>query len=152
MSDHYLDDLKPGESFTSPSTTLTKDDIVAFARVYDPQPFHLDEDAAARSHFGELVAGGFQTASLAWALAQKTGVFASCSIAGLGIDRVLRWRKPVRASDTLRCQFELLSKRASVSQSNRGIAVWRFDVLNQDDQIVLTMRMRQLLKCRDDDR
>jgi acyl dehydratase len=147
MRDYYLDDLKPGDAFSSPNLVLTEQDLIEFAEKYDPQPFHLDRDAAKASHFGGLVAGGFQTAALAWALAQRTGVFRKCSLAGVGIDG-LRWRKPVRAGDVLTCRFELLKTRISSSRPGQGIAVWRFDVFNQRDEIVLTMRMTQLLKCR----
>jgi acyl dehydratase len=148
MRDYYLDDLKPGDAFSSPSLVLTEQDLIEFAEKYDPQPFHLDRDAAKASHFGELVAGGFQTAALAWALAQRTGVFRKCSLAGVGIDG-LRWRKPVYAGDTLTCRFALLKTRISSSRPGQGIAVWRFDVSNQCDEIALTMRMTQLLKCRE---
>jgi len=145
MRDYYLDDLKPGDV---PSLVLTEKDVTEFSEKYDPQPFHLDRDAAKASHFGGLVAGGFQTAALAWALAQRTGVFRKCSLAGIGIDG-LHWHKPVWAGDALTCRFELLKKRISSSRPGQGIAVWRFDVFNQRDKIVLTMRMTQLLKCQE---
>jgi acyl dehydratase len=146
--DYYLDDLNPGDAFSSPRLVLTEQDVIEFAEKYDPQPFHLDRDAAKSSHFGGLVAGGFQTAALAWTLAQRTGVFKKCSLAGIGIDR-LHWRKPVLAGDALTCRFQLLKKRNTSSRPGQGIAVWRFDVFNQRDQIVLTMEMTQLLKCRE---
>lgn len=148
MRDYYLDDLRPGDTFTSPGVTVSDQDIIAFARDYDPQPFHLDPAAAASSHFGVLVAGGFQTAALAWALAQKTGVYRTCALAGLGIDG-LRWLAPLRAGDTLRCRFEILEKRLSASRPGQGIAVTRFDLINQADELIFTMRMSQLLKCRE---
>lgn len=148
MRDYYLDDLNPGDKFTSPSFVLTEQDLIGFARSYDPQPFHLDAQAGAASHFGALVAGGFQTAALAWALALKTGVFTKCALAGLGVDG-LRWPRPVRAGDTLTCRFEVLEARKSASRPGQGIAVSRFDLFNQDDELVFTMRMAQLLKCRE---
>jgi acyl dehydratase len=146
--DYYLDDLNPGDAFSSPRLVLTEQDVIEFAEKYDPQPFHLDRDAAKSSHFGGLVAGGFQTAPLAWTLAQRTGVFRKCSLAGIGIDG-LHWRKPVLAGDALTCRFQLLKKRNTSSRPGQGIAVWRFDVFNQRDQTVLTMEMTQLLKCRE---
>jgi acyl dehydratase len=79
MRNYYLDDLNPGDVFTSPSFVLTEKDVIEFAEKYDPQPFHLDRDAAKASHFGGLVAGGFQTAALAWGLAQRTGVYRKCA-------------------------------------------------------------------------
>jgi len=148
MRDYYWEGLKSGDTFISPSFTLTDHEMIAFAEKYDPQPFHLDAEAAAATHFGGLVAGGFQTAALAWALAIKTGVFKKMAIAGLGVDG-LRWLKPVRAGDTLTCRFEVLETRESSSRPGQGIAVSRFDLINQHDDLVFTMRMAQLLKCRE---
>ena len=147
MRDYYLDDFKPGDTFTSPSYTLSEEELLAFARSYDPQPFHLDHAAGAASDFGALVAGGFQTAALTWALALKTGLFDRCAVAGLGVDE-LRWPKPVRPGDTLTCRFEVLATRKSGSRPGTGIAVSRFDLFNQHDERVFTMRMAQLLKTR----
>jgi len=148
MRDYYFEDLKLGDTFTSPSVALTDQEMIAFAEKYDPQPFHLNAEAAAATHFGGLVAGGFQTAALAWGLALKTGVFQKMALAGLGIDG-LRWIKPVRVGDTLTCRFEVLETRRSSSKPGQGIAVSRFDLINQYDDLVFTMRMAQLLKCRE---
>lgn len=148
MRDYYLDDLVPGDTFASTSFILTEQELIEFARNYDPQPFHLDAEAAASTHFGGLVAGGFQTAALAWALAFRTGVFSKCVLAGLGVDG-LRWLKPVRAGDRLTCRFEVLEARISSSRPGQGIAVWRFDLSNQNDDVVFTMRLALLLKCRE---
>src|ERR1019366_2200572 len=148
MRDYYFDDLKPGNTFTSPSFILTEQQLIEFSKNYDPQSFHLDAEAAASSHFGGLVAGGFQTAALAWALALKTGVFKECALAGLGIEG-LRWLRPVRAGDMLTCRFEVLEARMSSSRPGQGIAVSRFDLFNQNADVVFTMRMAQLLKCRE---
>jgi len=148
MRDYYFDDLKPGDAFSSPSLVLTEQDVIEFAEKYDPQPFHVDREAAKSSYFGGLVASGFQTAALAWALAQKTGVFRKCSLAGIGIHSV-HWRKPVWPGDALTCRFELFKKRILSSRPGQGITVWRFEILNQRDEIVLTMHMTQLLKCRE---
>jgi acyl dehydratase len=151
MRDYYLEDLKPGDVFSSPRFTLSEQQLLDFARSYDPQPFHLDHAAGAASAFGALVAGGFQTAALSWALALKTGVFDKCALAGLGVD-ALRWPKPVCAGDTLTCRFEVLEVRKSASRPDAGIATSRFDLFNQRDELVFTMRMTQLLKCRPTER
>jgi acyl dehydratase len=148
MRDYYFDDLAPGDTFTSSSFTLTEQELLEFARKYDAQPFHIDAEAAASSHFGGLVAGGFQTAALAWALALRTGVFTKCALAGFGVDG-LRWFKPVRPGDTLTCRFEVLETRISSSRPGQGIAVPRFDLFNQNNDLVFTMRLALLLKCRE---
>lgn len=148
MHEYYLDDLAPGDTFTSPSFVLTEQELIEFARKYDAQPFHIDAEAAASSHFGGLVAGGFQTAALAWALALRTGVFSKCALAGFGVEG-LRWLKPVRPGDTLTCRFEVLETRISASRPGQGIAVPRFDLFNQNDDLVFTMRLALLLKRRE---
>jgi acyl dehydratase len=148
MRDYYFEDLNPGDKFTSPSFTLTAQDLIEFAQKYDPQPFHLDREAAEATHFGALVAPGFQTAALSWALAIKTGVFRKSALAGLSVEG-LQWLKPVRAGDTLTCHFEVLETRASSSRPGTGITVSRFDIVNQNGELAFTMRMTQLLKCRE---
>lgn len=148
MRDYYFEDLNPGDKFTSPSFTLTAQDLIEFAQKYDPQPFHLDREAAEATHFGALVAPGFQTAALSWALAIKTGVFRKSALAGLSVEG-LQWLKPVRAGDTLTCHFEVLETRVSSSRPGTGITVSRFDLVNQNGDLAFTMRMTQLLKCRE---
>ncbi|HZI82387.1 MAG TPA: MaoC/PaaZ C-terminal domain-containing protein, partial [Casimicrobiaceae bacterium] len=92
--DYYLEDFEAGRTYTSPSQTVGEEEALDFARRYDPQYFHLDPVAARDSVFGGLVVGGFQTAALAWALVQRTGMFERSAIAGIGLDE-LRWHKPV---------------------------------------------------------
>ncbi len=147
VRDYYLDDLRPGDKFTSSSLVLTEEELTEYGRRYDPMPFHVDTKAAASSHFGGLVAAGLQTAALTWLLALRTGVFTKCGLAGLGIDG-LRWLKPVRSGDKLTCRFEVLERRLSSSRPGQGIAIIRHDLFNQQDDIVFTMRTAHLLSCR----
>lgn len=148
MHDYYFEDLKSGDKFTSPNFTLSAQELIEFARKYDPQPFHLDREAAEESHFGAAVAGGFQTAALGWTLAIKTGVFRKCALVGLGVEE-LKWLKLVRAGDTLSCTFEVLEARVSSSRPGTRITVSRFDLANQSGDLVFTMRMAQPLKFRE---
>src|SRR3972149_1334067 len=141
-SDYYFEDFKPGDKFTSPTFILSEQELIDFARKYDPQPYHTDPEAAAASHFGGLVAAGAQTAALVWTLVVGSGVFRACALAGLGLDG-LRWLKPVRAGDALPCRFEMIETRVSSSKPGRGITVIRCDLFNQRDEIVLTTRMSQ---------
>ncbi len=147
VRDYYLDDLKPGDKFTSSSLVFSEEQLIEYGRNYDPMPFHVDTKAAAASIFGGLVAAGLQTAALAWLLAVRTGVFTKCGLAGLGIDG-LRWLKPVRPGDELTCHFEVLETRLSSSRPGQGIAVFRHNLFNQHDDIVFTMRTTHLLSCR----
>jgi acyl dehydratase len=147
LTDHYLDDFEPGRTLSSPSRTVSEAEALDFARRYDPQYFHVDPLAARDSVFGGLVLGGFQTAAIAWALVQETRMFDASAIAGIGIDE-LRWHKPVRPGDTLRCDFTLLDARASRTQSDRGIARFRYELKNQRDEIVLSLVIIQMLRRR----
>lgn len=145
--DWYLDDFEPGVAYLSPPRTITEEEAIAFARRYDPQSFHLDPVAARQSDFGELVCGGFQTAALSWALVQESRMFDQCPIAGIGVDE-LRWLAPVRPGDTLRCRFTLLDARRSASKPDRGVARFRYEVLDQDGRAVMTLVIIQLLRYR----
>lgn len=144
---HYLEDFRPGVTYVSPARTVSQEEAVAFAQAYDPQYFHTDPVRARESAFGELVCGGFQTAALAWALVLESRLFDQCPIAGIGVDE-LRWRLPVKPGDTLRCRFTLLDARDSGSRADRGIARFRFDVVNQNDRTAMTLVLTQLLRKR----
>jgi acyl dehydratase len=145
--DYYLDDFHPGVAHLSPPRTISQEEAIGFAQRYDPQYFHTDPVAARQSDFGGLVCGGFQTAALAWALVLESRMFDQCPIAGIGVDE-LRWLAPVKPGDTLRCRFTLLDSRRSDSKADRGIARFRYEVLNQDERLVMTLVMIQLLRYR----
>lgn len=147
MADYYLEDFEPGHTYTSATHTISNEEALDFARRYDPQYFHLDPVAARDSVFGGLVLGGFQTAALAWALVLKTGMFDKSALAGIGLDE-LRWHKPVRPGDSLRCDFTLLDARVSRSHTDRGVARFRYEVKNQRDETVLSLIMIQMLRRR----
>ena len=147
MTDYYLEDFEPGRTYTSPSRTVSEAEALDFAQRYDPQYFHLDPVAARNSVFGGLVLGGFQTAAMSWALVQQTRMFDASAIAGIGVDE-LRWHRPVRPGDTLRCDFMLLDARASRTQTDRGIARFRYELKNQRDEPVLSLVIIQMLRRR----
>lgn len=145
--EYYLEDFEPGVSHLSPARTIGEDEAIEFARRYDDQYFHTDPVAARDSKFGTLVLGGFQTAALAWALVLDSRMFDQCPLAGIGIDE-LRWLAPVKPGDTLRCRFTLLEARNSASKPDRGVARFRYEVINQDGTPVLSLVMIQLLRRR----
>jgi acyl dehydratase len=126
---------------------LTEKEIVEFARKYDPQPFHVDAEAARHTHFGGLIAAGCQTVALAWALAYRTGLFDDVMLAGIGLDEV-RWVKPVYAGDVVRVEFFLLESRPSQSQPGRAVGKFQYEMKNQRDEVVLTLRMIEILRSR----
>jgi len=115
MRERYFEDWFVGERVETRSITVTRDKVVAFAHEYDPQPFHLDDAAAARSFFGRIAASGWQTASYAMRLVVESGVFGRDGGIGVGVDE-LRWHKPVYPGDTLRVVCECASKRAQVEK------------------------------------
>ena len=137
MVDRYFDDFAVGERFTSRGATVTESQILDFALCYDPQPFHLDIDAAKATPFGGLIASGFQTLALGFRLIYDTGFFKACSVGSPGMDEI-RWTRPVRPGDTLRTEAEILTLRPSASKPDRGTARVGYTVRNQDGDIVMT--------------
>lgn len=115
----YLDDLQAGQTFETGERTLSEEDIVAFARAYDPQPFHVDAEAAAASPYGGIIASGFQTLLTAFALTLEADVWNEASLGSPGMDEI-RWLKPVRPGDTLSVRAEVLSVTPSHSRPDRG--------------------------------
>jgi acyl dehydratase len=151
MVEMYFEDFKPGDRFVSPGITVTESMIIDFALVYDPQPFHLDSQAAAVSHFGGLIASGFQTLALGFRAFLQLGLFSACGMGSPGIDE-LRWLRPVRPGDTLRSEVEVVSARPSRSKPDRGMLVMAFEIRNQRDENVLTVRTMQLTRRRSEAR
>ena len=103
----WFDDLKVGMRFKSDAVTVSKEDILRFASEYDPQPFHLDEEAAKTSILGGLAASGWHTATIAMRLATNARPFGPHPLFGAGVDD-LRWLKPVRPGDTIHLEGEVV--------------------------------------------
>lgn len=135
----YLEDFAAGQVRESPPRTLTRDEIIDFARRYDPQPFHVDEDAARRSVFGGLIASGWQTVGIMMRLLWDTFLKDTASLGSPGSDEI-RWLKPVRPGDTLRARFTIVEVVPSRSKPDRGIVRTFTEVLNQHDDVVMTHR------------
>jgi len=147
MTDRWFDDFAVGQVFTSPGITVSESQILDFAMVYDPQPFHIDAEAARRSIFGGLIASGFQTLALGFRCVLQMQLFAKSSMGSPGIDEV-RWPRPVRPGDTLHTVLEVLEVRPSRSKPDRGIVVTLARTLNQKDEEVLTFKGMHLLARR----
>jgi acyl dehydratase len=148
-TNNYLDDLEKGDRFESRGYTFTESSIVDFAFLYDPQPFHIDAPAAEASHFGGLIASGFHTLSVAFRLVYQTGFVRDASMGGPGMDD-LRWLKPVRPGDTLRCSAEVLEVSPSRSKPDRGILKLALAARNQMEETVMTVTFIILLKRKPD--
>jgi len=135
----YLEDFTPGQVFESPPRTLTKEQIIAFARDYDPQPFHTDEAAAKNTVYGGLIASGWQTVAIMMRLLWDTFLKDTASLGSPGSDQI-RWLKPVRPGDTLRARFTIVDVVPSRSKPFFGIVHTATEMLNQHDEVVMTHR------------
>ena len=147
MGDKYFDDFEVGERVVTPGVTLTESLIIDFALRYDPQPFHIDTEAAKASNYAGLIASGFQTFALAFRMVLETGVFRACGMGSPGCDE-LRWLKPVRPGDTLHSELEVIEKTPSRSKPDRGVIRIRYRVKNQRSEDVMTFMSLQLARRR----
>jgi acyl dehydratase len=139
----YWEDFTPGWTYESGPRTLSAEEIVAFARQWDPQRYHTDEALARSSQFGGLIASGWQTACVAMRL-MCDGYLTDSSCAGSpGIDAI-EFLVPVRPGDALRFRAEVLEARPSRSRPGLGIVRWRWQVLNQRAEIALSMLGTQM--------
>jgi acyl dehydratase len=143
----WFEDFVPGHVYTMPGTTLSERDIIEFASRWDPQPFHVDPEAAGKHPFGGLFSSGFQTLCLVFRQFADAGVLANCAYAGGGLDR-LRWLRPVRPGDTIRSTAEVLELKPSPSRADIGRVVMRHIALNQRDEPVLTLLCTHVVKRR----
>jgi acyl dehydratase len=136
MTQRFLEDFAPGQKYASSgSVTVDADAIKAFARQYDPQPYHLDESAARDSIFKGLAASGWHTAALTMRLIVEGEMQPAGGVLGAGFDE-FRWPKPVRPGDQLRVESEILEVRASKSRPDQGLIKVRTTTFNQNDEPV----------------
>ncbi|WP_262177497.1 MaoC family dehydratase [Haloarcula laminariae] len=144
----FYEDISVGDRQTSDGYRISKEEITEFGEKYDPQPFHTDEEAAKSSVFGGLVASGWQTAAICMRLHVQSNEDTATQ-AGLGVDE-LRWHRPLRPGDELRLRTEILDKRPSESNPNRGIVTTGHEGLNQDDDLVVSYEATALVQRRAD--
>jgi acyl dehydratase len=149
MPEIYLDDLVPGQVHELGRHTVSADDIVAFATLWDPQPFHLDEAAARASIYGGLIASGWHTCCIFMRLFADGLLNRAAAMGSPGLDE-LRWLKPVRPGDTLFGRVEVLEVTPSRSRPDRGIARLRSAVRNQADDEVLSFVAAVMFRRRPD--
>src|SRR6266513_5411687 len=143
MSERYFEDLKPGDRFKSDSYSVSEEQIISFAREFDPQPFHLDAVVARQTMFKELIASGWHTAAITMRLFVRTLNFAEGAI-GLGVDE-LRWPNAVRPNDVLQVETEIVDRRESRSKPTHGMVRLRNVTTNQRGEIVQTMAASALV-------
>ena len=145
----YFEDIEVGSTARFGDYAVTRDEVIAFAEKYDPQPFHLSDEAAAQTHFGRLSASGWHTCAMTMAmLVEHLKANDQAGLGSPGIDE-LRWLKPVYPGDRLRCESEVLEKRRSASRPEMGICKSRMTVFNQHDVPVMTFVSNGLIATRE---
>ena len=143
----YLEDFAPGQKYLSGTLRVDAAAIKAFAAQFDPQPFHLEEDAARGSFFGGLAASGWHTAALSMRLLVESGFRPAGGIIGSRADE-LKWPRPVRPGDELHVEAEVLEMRASTSRPGQGFIKCRTTTLNQNGEAVQVLVMNLLVQAR----
>lgn len=142
-----FEDMVVGTTTQVGTHTFTREEIVEFAQKFDPQPFHLDEAAAAESPFRGLVASGWHTCSVLMGMLVRNVLAGSTSMGSPGIDEI-RWLKPVRVGDTITMMNVVVDKRVSQSKPDRGIVSTRWEGINQHDEIVIIVRSKGMFGLR----
>ena len=140
----YFEDFTPGHVIELRNHTITRDEIIAFAKQFDPQPFHLDDEVAKKTIYGGLIASGWHTGAISMRLLYDGLVKDTVSLGSPGVDE-LRWVKPVRPGDTLSARVTVLECIPSRSKPDRGIVRSAVEMRNQHDEVVVTSKGLSLL-------
>jgi acyl dehydratase len=144
---YYYEDLAATPSDNIGRRSISSEEIIRFAREYDPQPFHVDPEAAKRSPYGGLIASGWMTCAVVMRMMCDSYLLESASLGSPGIDNV-KWLKPVRPDDTITVVRKTLEARKSASKPDRGIIRSLWEVTNQDGDTVMTMEGLGIFGCR----
>lgn len=143
----YFEDIQPGAVRDFGSRTINEAEIIAFARQFDPQPFHIDPEAAKASQFGGLIASGWHTAALVMRMLVDAAEEIEAGLGSPGFDD-LAWLKPVRPGDTIRCRMTCIDKTPSRSRPGIGSARFLIEVFNQHDDLVLRFTSIGIMRFR----
>jgi acyl dehydratase len=147
VEDRYLEDYRPGAIHEFGAITVAEEDIIAFGRQFDPQPFHTDPQAAKNTIYGGLIASGWHTAGLMMREFVRYYLSSVASLGSPGVDE-LRWNLPVRPGDTLTMRVTITRVKRSRSKPDRGLVHSFIEVLNQDRNVVMSMKAVNFLLCR----
>lgn len=147
ITDRYFEDYIPGSMYEFGTISVTQEQIIAFAKDFDPQDFHADPEAAKQTVFGGLIASGFHTAGLMMRLYADHYLSRVASLSSPGVDE-LRWKQPVRPGDELSIRVTVVEARRSNSKPDRGIVRSFIEVLNQNQEVVMSVSALNLLLCR----
>lgn len=143
----YFEDFQAGEVMTYQGPALSEQDIIEFAAQWDPQPFHIDPDAARQSIFGGLIASGWHTMAVTMRMMCECYILDAASLGSPGVDAV-RWLQPVRPGDTLSLRMTVRSTRRSRSKPDRGLVFSDTEVLNQNGDVVMSFNGMGMFKTR----
>ncbi|MDM7956678.1 MaoC family dehydratase [Blastomonas sp.] len=147
----YFEDLEIGATARFGRYDVTREEVIEFASKYDPQAFHLSDEAAAKTHFGRLSASGWHTCAMTMAmLVENMKTSRQAGLGSPGMDN-LRWVKPVFPGDTLRVETTIIEKRRSKNRPDMGLFKSDLTIFNQNDEPVMTMRSNGLIKVRNPD-
>lgn len=146
--ERYFEDYMVGEVMEFGDYAVTEEEILAFARAYDPQPFHTDPEAAKDSHFGGLVGSGWMTGAIVMRLFCDHFIPQCSAMGSPGIDKV-RWLRPVRPGDRLHARATILSTVRSKSRRDRGVVTILQEAINQKRETVMSYEGRAMFGCRD---
>lgn len=135
---YYWEDFDTHFKLETAPRTVTKEEIIGFASQFDPQPFHLDEEAAKQSILGGLCASGWHTCAITMRMVCDAFLLRSSSLGSPGIEHI-KWLKPLYAGDTVTVLIECLEHRASASKPDIGLIKWRWTVLNQARETLMTL-------------
>jgi acyl dehydratase len=147
IPDLFLEDFAIGQRFTTHGATLSEAQIMAFAWEHDPQPLHIDREAAAAGPYEGLIASGFQTLTVSFRLVYQEKIINAGSMGAPSCDE-LRWLLPVRPGDTIRVEGEIVDVRPSRSKTDRGTVTIAYTTLNQRNEPVMTMRVPHIIRRR----
>lgn len=135
----WFEDFTPGRRFVTEGATISEASILDYAFRFDPQPFHLNAEAAKSSIYGGLIASGFQTMITAFRLFHAEKIMTPSSQGSPGMDEV-RWKVPVRPGDTIHVEAEVEAARVSASRPHLGVVNWLYVVKNQRDEVVMSWK------------
>ena len=141
---YYWEDFPVGDVREIAATTVNREDMLRFSGEFDPQPFHVDEAAAAESIYGGLIASGWHTCSLAMRMMCDAYLVESASLGSPGMDSI-KWLKPVRPGDSVRLRMTVLGARVLESKPHIGMIRWQWRLLNQNDERVMEMEGHSML-------
>jgi acyl dehydratase len=147
VGSQWFEEFEVGQRFVSQGVTFTESSIIDFATRYDPQRFHIDKEAAVQTHFGGIIASGFQTLALSFRMFFQLGVIRESGIGAPGVEE-LRWTAPVRPGDTLHTEAEVIELTPSKSKSDRGVVRLRYTARNQRGEMVMTLIVPQIVARR----